>query len=312
MDHVLLGKDHRYKIGLNGKNQLALTCAAGEQVLSQTLLTAHPCRLFSADTDKDEVLHAACVTADTLVYLRCADGKTSTTHLMRLPDGFSVTDVDLQACGEIRLYYCVKSREGSALICYTLTGDVWKGENLYTCQEDLRLLCAHKERGDCLLEGVCSEGYRVFWARRPDECVTIVYQPVSHAQACGAHAVFCSGGQVYDNEQVIAPGEAVYVLDRERLLVRQGEVLREITRAGRLLGQSALPRGARETALCEAEHEKRLLLSPPFPFLRLERERGGDGLAQEVYMQQRALFSLQAEVRELKQRVRRLEEERKR
>lgn len=311
-EYILYSGNSLFKVSLGNKNQIVLTESKNEQIVSQNVIFQQPCLLFSCDTDINGTIHCAAVTRNTLTYITVNGGKTATTHLMHLPEKFSICGVCLNADKDIRLHYCVKSSEGTAVIEYTLSGDEWKGKNLLTDEGNIELLCIKKGCEECYV--YISSKNKTVNAYDGKEIFSSSSAP-KYAQSTKNGLVFIDNGTVFSGADEISLGEAVYVLDGERLLINRNGKLAEMITSPlcRPAGESCFPKSPREYVYCTPENDKRIILSSPFPYIRFEPERiQGAGLAQEVYMQQRTLFSLQAEVRELKNRVRFLEEERKR
>ena len=307
-DFVLLNSENTYKIGLNGKRQLSLAGAVNENITSTIALTAHECGLFSADIDTSGVVHVACITAGTLTYIRISDGKTSSTQLMRLPEKFSVISVNIEADESVRLNYSVKSVEGCAVIDYTLTGDTWKGRNLFTSADELFVRAVKKREECCYTVKKTENEYSLINAFQPDNVIFFSHSSIEYVQAVSDGVVFSCGGSIYFNENEVAQGKEVFVVDACRALVH-GVSLREIAFTGGYSHEASMPRGAREYILCTPEHDKRMLISSPFPYIRTEIHKTADsGILQEVYMQQRTIFALQADVKSLKARMNKLEE----
>ena len=313
-EYVLSDTEHLYKIGLNGKKQLSLIVAKEERAVFSSVLTSHECRLFSADIDKNGTVHIAAVTANTLTYIRWSDGKTSTTHLMHLPASFEITSVIVTAGTQLILNYCVKSREGCACIEYSADEDGWHGKNIYTSVNELYLLCVSKrgERGYVMEKSKSS--YVLINAYDSQNIVFEAQQPMTYAQLCGENILFESGGTIYCGSDELTAGNSIYAVERERLLYRCEGKLKVLAFNGtwHYSCEVSPPRGEKEYIVCTAGEEKHMILSSPFPYIRIpEAPVPQAGVMQEVYMQQRTLFALQAEVKNLKARVRKLEEERR-
>lgn len=304
-DYILSDGETLFKAALNQKGHLVLSEAHGEQITAQNVIFPHPCLRFSCDIDISGTIHAAAVTKSTLTYITYRKEKISTTHLMHLPEKFSVTSVMINTEKDIRLHYSVKSTEGSAIIEYIFSGDEWKGRNLLTCPDSAELLCLKKGTEDCYVfkNGIVNpySGAEIFPCRsKPD-----------FAQVIRDGIVFVSGETVYKNGEEISAGEAVYVLDGERILINGNGKLKEMICSPflRPSGEANFPRGAKEYVFCSPANDKRIIISPPYPYICFEPQKAsGMGIMQEVYMQQRAIFALQAEVKELKNRLRRIEE----
>ena len=304
-DFILSDGETLFRAALNQKGHLVLSEARGEQITAQNVIFPHPCLRFSCDIDTCGTVHAAAVTKNTLTYITYSKGKSSTTHLMHLPEKFSVTSVMINAEKDIRLHYSVKSAEGRAIIEYTRSGEEWKGRNLLTCPEDAELLCLKKGTEECYVfrNGIVNpySGAEIFFCRAKPDFTQVVRDGI----------VFVSGETVYKNGEEIALGEAVYALDGERILISENGKLKEMICSPSLRpsGEASFPRGAKEYVFCSPSNNKRIIISPPFPYIRTEPQKtSGAGIMQEVYMQQRAIFALQAEVKELKNRLRRLED----
>lgn len=313
-EYVLSDAEHLYKIGVNGKKQLSLLATKEERAVFSAVLTTHECKLFSADIDADGTIHIAAVTANTLTYIRWSDGKTSTTHLMHLPASFEITSVIITAGTPLLLHYCVKGREGCACIEYSAAQDGWHGKNVYTSTNDLYLLCVNKRDGQGFVVEYTGDSYRVINAYNPQESIVEASSPVTYAQLCGGKLVFECGGMIYCGSEPLTAGSGVYAAEEERLLYRcEGKLKMLVWNEGwHYSGEAALPKGEKEYILCTVRGQKRLIVSSPFPYIKVpEAPVQQAGIMQEVYMQQRALFALQAEVKSLKARIRKLEEERR-
>ena len=309
-EFVLIEGGICHKIGLNGRKQLTCQTADSGENTASVLLTTHACEDFSADVDEKGTLHLAAVTAGTLVYLRSDRGKTSTTHLMNLPESFRMQGAVINAAnGTVRLNYCVKSREGCAVIEYTLTAENWQGRNLLTSEADMRLAYV-KKSGECYCVASDARGYRLLEAGS-GETMASLNAPISGVQAPWGVPVFLSGGVAMTPAGEIAPAEAVFCPEDGRVLLRKDNQLREYTcdNECHYSGEVLAPRDGRPYWLCRPGENKRFILSTPFPRLNFLPEHAGDGgLREELYRQQRTIFSLLAETRALKARVRKLEE----
>ena len=311
-EYILLSENTVYKIGVNPKGQLCLSQAEGEESVKHRELTKTPCRKFSADIDASGVIHIAAVIGKTLTYLRIHNEKTSTTHLMHLPDGFNISSVIINADVNLRLNYCVKGKDGSAVIEYELQGDSWQGKNVYTTDAVMELVCAKKGENKCY--GIKKEGQMnlLFNAYKPDEIIFSSSSKIEYCQATAEGIVFLNNSTAYSGSKELSAAEGVFVCDSRRILAKNEGHLREYSLFDgvRFSGEVAMPRGAKEYVLCCSCEDKRIIISSPFPFIKTTLARAGNGgLMQEVYIQQRALFSLQAELKSLKNRVRKLEEE---
>ena len=144
MEHILSYKGDVYRLD----NNLTLSLAREEKIVYTQPLITHKVNIFSADIDASGCIHIAAVLAGTLTYIKYENKKASTTHLMRLPDNFSITSLIINCEASLRLNYCVKSKEGCAIIEYTKNGESWQGKNIYTCQEDMLLKYVKKNKNE--------------------------------------------------------------------------------------------------------------------------------------------------------------------
>ncbi len=313
-EYVLSDTQNLYKIGLNGKKQLSLIAAREERAVFSSVLTAHECKTFSADIDQSGTIHIAAVTANTLTYIRWNDGKTSTTHLMHLPASFEINSVIITAGVPLVLNYCVKSKEGCACIEYSAAEDGWHGKNVYTSANEMYLLCVKKQGKECFVIKKTEHSYLLIDAYDPENIIFEAQMPVSYAQLCGGKIFFESGGMIYCGSDELTAGSSVYAAEPDRLMYRFEGRLKMMMFNGNWHygGEIAAPKGEKEYIFCTAEEDKRIILSSPFPYIKMpEAPVQQGGVLQEVYMQQRTLFALQAEVKNLKARIRKLEEERR-
>lgn len=313
-DHILINKNHIYKIGLNSASCLTLY-VGGQDINALTVpLTKHKCSLFSADIDEAGDIHVAAVVMETLTYIKYSKEKTSTVHLMHLPKNFSITSVIVNAENDLRLNYCVKSKDGSAIIEYSKTGEEWKGKNIYTAPEDMVIHYVKKNKNECYAVKKINNSHMLINAYNPETEIFASPFEITCVQGVFDGVVFKTGDTVFHNANEVAKGERVFVLDGKHIAVKNGNSIREyvLENGIRFSGEVLIPRGATEYILCPLAQDKRILLSSPYPHISLELQRAGNGgLQQEVYMQQRTLFQLQAEIRSLKARIKRLEDEQK-
>ncbi len=303
MEHILCYKGDAYRLDDN----LNLSLAREEKIIYTQPLITHKASTFSADIDASGCIHIAAMLAGTLTYIKYADRKTSTTHLMRLPDNFSITSLIITCEASLRLNYCVKSREGCAIIEYTKSGDSWQGKNIYTCQEDMVLKYVKKNKNECY---VVKNTHTLLNAYEPEKIIFEDIHPISDVEGVSKGVVFSSGGNIYLNGAHIAAGQEIYTIDPKRILIRDSDRLRELTldKGSRFSGEANFYRDPKKYIYCLPEHDKRKILSSPYPYIRVEPEmKQNGGLMEEVYMQQRTLFRMQAEIKSLKSRINQLE-----
>ncbi len=307
---ILKNGDITYKIGLNGKGQLNLASAKGGIILSQSIISGHTCRMFSCDVDERGIIHIAAVMGDKLTYYRYDGEKTSTTHLMRLPEKFGITSIMLYAGKDVFLYYCVKSAEEYAVIEYSLTSDGWQGKNLLTDSEPTEVVCGRKDGSECYIIKT-SDGQNRLLEIKTGKEIFSGNGKIGYAQATHGGIAFCCGGYGYFNDAEMLATDNLYLTDGDRGYVLAENRIKEITVSdiSRVVGETEPPRDGKEYILCSKTSEKRIILSTPYPYLQETQTRiSGSGIAQEVYMQQRTVFLLQSDVKSLKNRVRKLEE----
>ena len=311
MDHILKTDTLIYRIGRGQGGRLTLWAASEDKVIESVPLTNQPADRFSADIDASGTVHVAVVASGALSYVRYRNKSIGTVHLMRLPESFEITSVVLNAEKCLRLNYTVKSREGSALIEYTRSGENWQGRNVYTCPEEMRLLAVTKNKDQGY--GVRIEGDKriLFDPYAPQATIFESGVDIDCVQGVSAGAVWHSGGSIYYNGTEITRGKGVSVLDGKDIIVWEDSGFKRyvLSDGARLSGEAVMPKGAVEYILCVADYDKRMLISSPFPYIRTEVELKSDrGILTEVYMQQRTIFRLQQEIRGIKSQLRHLEE----
>ena len=303
MEHILSYKGDVYRLD----NNLNLSIAREEKIVYTQPLITHKVNIFSADIDASGRIHIAAVLAGTLTYIKYENKKASTTHLMRLPDNFSITSLVINCEASLRLNYCVKSKEGCAIIEYTKKGESWQGKNIYTCQEDMLLKYVKKNKNECY---AVKNNRALFNAYEPEKIIFESIQPISEVEGVFQGVVFSAGESIYLNGAEISSGQEIYTLDPKRILIRDKDRLREFSldNVSRFSGEVNFYRNPHTYIYCLPDHEKRKILSPPYPYIKTEPEmKHNGGLIEEVYMQQRTLFQLQAEIKSLKQRINQLE-----
>ncbi len=303
MEHILCYKGDIYRLD----NSLNLSLAREERIVYTQPLITHKASLFSADIDSSGRIHIAAVLAGTLTYIKYENKKTSTTHLMRLPDNFSITSLIINCEASLRLNYCVKSKEGCAIIEYTKKGESWQGKNIYTAQEDMLLKYVKKNKNECY---AVKNNHTLFNAYEPEKVIFENIHPVSEVEGVSDGVVFSSGDNIYLNGAEISSGQEVYTIDPKRILIKDNDRLREFSldKGSRFSGEVNFYRDPRKYIYCLPDHDKRKILSSPYPYIKTEPEmKHNGGLIEEVYMQQRTLFQLQAEIKSLKQRLNQLE-----
>lgn len=303
MEYIFIDKGNVYKLD----EKLNLSMAYQEKVIFTEPLVKRQVEMFSADIDSSGHIHVAAVISGTLTYIKYAEKKTSTIHLMHLPENFYITSLIINCENCLRLNYSVKSREGCALIEYTKHGENWQGKNILTCPEDMLLKYVKKNKNQCYVTKKMQNSYILINAYEPDK--EIFTGNVRDVLGVFEGVVFSAGDNIYFNGAEIREGQKVYTLDSKRVLVKDKDNLFEFSldKGSHFSGQAILPRG-REYIICVPENDKRKIISPPFPYIRLEPEmKKNSGLVEEIYMQQRTIFAMQAEIRSLKQRMNSLE-----
>ncbi len=313
-EHILINKNRIYMLGLNSQSNLVLYIG-GQDVNALTIpILKHRCSLFSADIDEEGEIHIAAVVKETLTYIKYSKEKMSTVHLMHLPQNFSISSVMVNAENGLRLNYCVKSKDGSAIIEYTASGDDWQGKNVYTAPDDMKIVYVKKNKNECYVVKKTNNSYVLINAYEPEQEIFCSPFDITCVQGVFEGVVFKTGDTIFHNANEVAKGEKVFVIDGKHITVKNGNSLREYTLENgiRFSGEVLTPKGAKEYVLCVLGQDKKILFSSPYPNISVEPKRAGNGgLQQEVYMQQRTLFQLQAEIKNLKARVKRLEEEQK-
>lgn len=303
MEYIFVDKGDFYKLD----EKLNLTLARQEKIIWTQPLVKKQVEKFSADIDALGNIHIAAVIGGALTYIKFEKNKTSTTHLMHLPENFSVLSLIINCEKTLRLNYTVKSREGCALIEYTKSGENWQGKNILTCREDLYLKYVKKNKNQCYVTKKAENSYVLINAYEPDE--ELFYGKINEVLGVFDGIVFTADDHVYYNGAEISKGQKVYTVDSKRVLIKDNDTLKEFSldKGSRFSGEAILPRG-REYIICVPENDKRKIISAPYPYVRLEPEmKQNSGLFSEIYMQQRTIFSMQAEIRSLKQRISALE-----
>lgn len=313
-DFILFHDEYVYKLSGKDKGVLTLSQAVNENIVKTVPVTRAACSLFSGDVDSTGTVHIAAVSVNALTYIKCAQDKVSTTHLMHLPEGFEITSLIISCEKVLRLNYCVKSKDGSALIEYTLSGDSWKGKNILTAPEKMTVLSARKYKNECYVMKKCDNSYVLINAYEPEKEVFSSFSPIKYFQNINDGYVFNAGDGIYVNGTETFKGNGAFVIDGKRILVRDKEIKEYIIDNGArftcdVCGNSNL----REYVYRRADSDMRIMLSTPYPYIKSElapKENGG--ALREIYLQQRSIFQLQAEMRAIKARVKHLEEDRKR
>ncbi len=311
MEHILMAGNRVYKIAIGESRGLILSVSENRNIIKTVPLTAHNCIMFSADIDRSETIHIAAVISGTLTYIRYSEEKTSTVHLMRLPEKFSITSLIINCENQLRLNYCVKSREGCAIIEYTEQNENWQGKNIYTCEQDMVVRYVKKNKNECYAVKKRQDRSVLINAYEPEREILSVSSDISCVQGVFDGVVNASDKSVYLNGDEFATGERVYALDGKRVFVSSSGGLREYILEGtaRFISEAELPRGAKEYVLCAPDTDKKLIISSPFPYIKTEPElKNNGGLLREVYSQQRTLFQLSAEIKELKMRIKHIED----
>lgn len=308
-DYVLKFEQSLFKVGINSSGELAVIFSINEQVFSsKTFGTAKD---FSADVDSRGVIHIAAVGSETLTYIRFTPEQSSTTHLMHLPANFYIKNVLVCADEDVFIDYCVKSPEGYACIEYCLHKNKWTGKNIYTSQNELSLLCVDKASKNCFLCEKTKNSYMLINAHNSAQEIFAGDFPLHYVQLCAHKPMFVCGGTIYYDGLEIGVGESVYVVDYDKILYKDGQLKIMICDGvWRFYSIANLPQKATEYIMCTSSENKKIILTKPFPhILPSVEENLSDGIVKEVFHQQRTLFSLQAEIKSLKARLRKLEDE---
>lgn len=305
---ILFGKERLFKLYRGGKNQLVIGVAENGRVISQRELTKSAVEMFSADIDKNDCIYIAAITEGSLVHIKMSGERVSTTHLMHLPNAFNVNSLELCYNERVHIFYCVKSREGCAIIEYSSEKDSWRGRNVFTDSDETEILCV--DNGCACYAVKCFNGkYTVLNCDDRDEPIFQASSKIAYAQIYNGELLLACGNSIYKNGTELCTGSAVYISESNRACVRNNGLYEiVIGTSPKSLGRLNEPSNATEYYCCECGKNKRIMLSSPFPAITREMAMGNNGLSQEVYMQQRTIFELQAELREIKARLRRLEE----
>lgn len=307
MEFILIDNDNAFRLDAN----LNLSLARGEKIVFTQPLVKRRVEMFSADIDEKGDIHIAAVCGGSLTYIKYSERKTSTVHLMHLPENFSITSLVINCENRLRLNYCVKSKSGCAVIEYTNNGDSWQGKNIYTCQENMLLKYVKKNKNECLIVKSSGNSHMLINAYEPEDVIFESVGPINEVQGVFDGTVWTAGDNAYLNGGEISKGSKIYAPDLKRVLVDDSGKLKEFSldNGSRYWGEASMPQNAREYILCVAKNDKRKILSTPYPYIRYEPQmKVGAGVLEEVYMQQRSLFQLQAEIKSLKSRVKHLEE----
>ncbi len=307
MEFILIDNDNAFRLDQN----LNLSLSRNEKIIFTQPLVKRKVEMFSADIDEKGDIHIAAVCGGALTYIKYSDRKTSTVHLMHLPENFSITSLIINCENRLRLNYCVKSKSGCAVIEYTNSGDLWQGKNIYTCQENMVLKYVKKNKNECFVVKDNNNSYMLINAYEPDNVVFESTNPINEVQGVFDGAIWATTEAAYFNGGEISKGGRIYAPDLKRVIIDDSGKLKEFSldNGSRYWGEVSLPANAKEYILCVAKNDKRKILSTPYPYIRYElQKKVGAGVLEEVYMQQRSLFQLQAEIKSLKSRVKRLED----
>ena len=311
-DYVLKFEDKLFKVGINSQGELAVIYSACEQVFSSKSFGV--AKDFSADIDSCGIVHIALVGAETLAYIRFTPEKSSTTHLMHLPKKFSICNVIVCADKEVYIDYCVKSPEGYACIEYCLQQNKWTGKNIYTSQNELALLCVDKISKNCYLSEKENNSYMLINAHNYEKAMFKGDFPLHYVQICEGKPMLLCGRSIFYDGLEIGFGESVYVIENDKIMYKDGQLkIMLYDGVWRFYSHANTPKQATEYIMCTPSENKKIILTRPFPHIKPSIEENlSQGIVQEVFMQQRTLFSLQAEIKSLKARLRKLEDEKSR
>lgn len=308
-EYVLSCEQNIYKVGTNGKGQLCVVYSVGSQVYSSKNVTPYSVKNFSADIDDSGIIHIAVIGNDTLTYIKFSVEKSTTTHLMHLPQNFNITDVLISVNDNIKLDYCVSSMEGYALIEYTFSDNHWSGRNIYTTHNELKLLCFDSQKDQCYICEKEKDSYKLINAST-DEFIISNF-PFHYAQILGGKPIYSSGNSIFHQNDEISSGESVYVLEDDKIMCCDGETKVMIySGSWQYFSKVKVPADRQEYIMCRPHQNKRIILSQPFPHIMpLAQDEFSSSVTQEIYHQQKTIFSLTSEVRILKSKLRKLEEE---
>ncbi len=311
-DYVLKFDETLFKVAVNSMGELTVIYSVKEQVFSSK--TFGVVKDFSADVDKRGIIHIAAVGAETLTYIRFTPEKSSTTHLMRLPANFYIKNVLVCADEDVFVDYCVKSPEGYACIEYCLHDNRWTGKNVYTSQNELVLLCVDKASKNCFLCEKTKDYYMLISAYNSTQAIFKGDFPFHYAQLCAGKPMFVCGGIIFYDGLEIGSGESVYVLEDDKISYKDGQLkIMLYDGVWRFYSIANAPQKATEYVMCEPGKNNKIILTKPFPHIMPSVEENlSDGIVKEVFYQQRTIFSLQAEIKSLKARLRKLEDEKSR
>ncbi len=303
MEFIFLYKNDTYRLDEN----LNLSLGRNKEILFTQKLDKRKALCFSADIDAFGAIHVGAVFRGAISYIVYNNGKISNLHLMHLPENFSVTSLIINCEDNLRLNYCVKSPMGCAVIEYTKKGDSWAGKNLFTSKDELFLKYVKKNKNQCYTVKKDNNSYMLINAYEPDKEIFSSLNPIEEVQGVFDGAVWINSGCAYFNGGEIAKGEKIFVPDMKRVLIKKSNVIKEYSLESGYTGEAEAESDKREYILCMPANDKRKILSSPFPNLKWEMEMK-KGIAEEVYMHQRAIFTMQAEIKNLRSAIKRLED----
>lgn len=303
MDFIFLYKNDSYRLDEN----LNLSLARNKEILFTQKLDKRKPLCFSADIDDSGVIHIGAVFKGAISYIVYNNGKINNLHLMHLPENFFVTSLIINCEDNLRLNYCVKSPMGCAVIEYTKKGENWAGKNLYTCKEELILKYVKKYKNQCYAVKKDNNSYMLINTYEPDKEMFSSFSTIDEVQGVSDGAVWVSGGCAYFNGGEIAKGDKIFAPDMKRVLVKSGNVVKEYSLESGYSGEAEIDCDAHQYILCVPNNDKRKIISSPFPDLKWEMQLK-KGIAEEVYMHQRAIFQMQAEIKSLRATIKRIED----
>gem|GEM_PF-4315821 len=322
----MLYHHHSYLVYKDERGRLLYSHSDDGTTMTSGVLTETPVEDFCGDIDPQGTIHVVFAAKKMLSYLIWKEGKLTSYHLTRLASAdHALTSLKIAVGTEVRLYYTLTHSEGTSIILYSRRGEVWSGSRLYQSPNPVLLLLADKQKPRAFFQERIGEQYLLQSIGSATPCSFEGEQPFHHVQIAEEHVLYECGGRIFDNGLLIASGTdpCLYHTDGQLLLAYKsdGQFFKMQYANNTWQNQSSYPVGNsyRLYMLASFSAAQSYVFSPPFPEIRMPALTAITSapatkeivsvkhLEDEAYLQKRAIFNMQAEIKALQQRLTRLE-----
>lgn len=332
---ILEYSDTCYLMHLNKEHQLLYSLSENRALPTDARLSEMPVEAFWADIDENGTLYILAYTKHkALMYYSISNGKITSSNLARInsPDQTLRTPMIIYNKGVVEVYYVVKNSFGSVAVCYRRVNNNWSGSKLYSSNGELEIATYDKGTKRLFLQERGSGGFKLLELYEGNvSTVAASSMPFHSVHSCNDMLMYENINQIFFNKQLLASGcnPCLHIEDNNIFVLYEKE-----GKYYKLVNNSDVWQAPQFITDNEKKEYKyytyitpwviTTILTTPFPYIQLPKADPPDPaeakqddsdlllalqnkiqmLEEEVYMHQRSIFALQAEVKALKAKAR--------